>query len=118
MCTCSVKWLTLRLLCERDLLSRARRLTYMTAFIPSKHYRLFRARTLMHGIELFRLWAENLHPHLEVTSTVRLKIIGNEIIKTVGKSESCMFPKLPIVFKRTRTSSSILVVNRVIYMAE
>ena len=36
-------------------------------------------------------------------TTVRLKIIGNEIIKTVGKSQSCMVPKLPIIFKRTRT---------------
>ena len=33
---------------------------------------------------------------------VRLKIIGNDIIKTVGKSQSCMVSKLPIIFKRTR----------------
>ena len=36
--------------------------------------------------------------------TVRLKIIGNEIIKNVGKSESCMVSKLPIIFKRTRST--------------
>ena len=34
---------------------------------------------------------------------VRVKIIGNEIIKTVGKSWLCMVSKLPIIFKRTRT---------------
>ena len=34
--------------------------------------------------------------------TVRLKIIGNDIIKNVGKYESCMVSKLPIIFKRTR----------------
>ena len=33
---------------------------------------------------------------------MRLKIIGNEIIKPVCKSESCMVSKLPIIFKRTR----------------
>ena len=37
-----------------------------------------------------------------IYSTVRLKIIGNEIIKTVGRSESCMVSKLPIIWKRTR----------------
>ena len=39
------------------------------------------------------------------SSTVRLKIIGNEMIKNVGQSESCMVSKLPIIFKRTRTRS-------------
>ena len=34
---------------------------------------------------------------------MRLKIIGNEIIKNVGKYDSCMVYKLPITFKRTRT---------------
>ena len=29
------------------------------------------------------------------SATVRLKIIGNEIIKHVGKSQSCMVSKLP-----------------------
>ena len=38
-----------------------------------------------------------------VRNTVRLKIIGNEMIKNVGKSQSCMVSKLPIIFKRTRT---------------
>ena len=36
------------------------------------------------------------------SSTVRWKIIGNEMIKHVGKSESCMLSKLRIIFKRTR----------------
>ena len=36
-------------------------------------------------------------------NTVRLKIIDNEIIKNVGKHESCTVSKLPIIFKRTRT---------------
>eukprot|EP01048_Picozoa_sp_COSAG05_P001821 COSAG05_NODE_65_length_22456_cov_17.448540_8_plen_117_part_00 len=36
-------------------------------------------------------------------TTVRLKIISHEIIKNVGKYQSCMFSKLPIIFKRTRT---------------
>ena len=40
---------------------------------------------------------------LTSTTTVRLKIIGNEIIKNVGKSESCMVSKLPIISARTRT---------------
>ena len=31
--------------------------------------------------------------------------IGNEIIKTVGKSGSCMVSILPIIFKRTRSYS-------------
>ena len=39
-------------------------------------------------------------------ATVRLKIIGNEMIKTVGKSESRMVPKLPIIFQRSRTYRS------------
>ena len=34
--------------------------------------------------------------------TVRLKIIGNDIIKNVGNYQSCMVSKLPIIFKRTR----------------
>ena len=38
--------------------------------------------------------------------TVRLKVIGNEMIKNVGKYESCMVSKVPIIFKRTRTTSS------------
>ena len=33
--------------------------------------------------------------------TVRLRIIRNEIIKTICKSQSCMVSKLPIIFKRT-----------------
>ena len=33
------------------------------------------------------------------SSMVRLKVIGNEIIKTVGNPESCMVSKLPIIFK-------------------
>ena len=40
--------------------------------------------------------------HATYTHAVRLKIIGNEIIKTVGKYESRMVSKLPIIFKRTR----------------
>ncbi len=36
-------------------------------------------------------------------TTMRLKILGNELIKIVGKSESCMVYKLPIIFKRTHT---------------
>ena len=36
-------------------------------------------------------------------TTVRLKIIGNEMIKNVGKYESCMVSKLPLVFKPTRS---------------
>ena len=32
---------------------------------------------------------------------VRLKIIRNELIKNVGKFQSCMFSKLRIIFKRT-----------------
>ena len=36
--------------------------------------------------------------------TVRSKIIGNEMIKNVGKSQSCMVSKLPIIFKRTRSA--------------
>ena len=43
---------------------------------------------------------------LGLASTMRLKIIGNEIIKNVVKSQSCMVSKLPIIFKRTRSSSS------------
>ena len=35
--------------------------------------------------------------------TVRLKMIGDAIIKNVGKSVSCMVSKLPSIFKRTRT---------------
>ena len=36
-------------------------------------------------------------------TTVRLKIVvGDEIIKNVGKYESCVVSKLPIIFKRTR----------------
>ena len=38
-----------------------------------------------------------------MAGTVRLKIIGNEIIKTVGKYEPRMVSKLPIIFTRTRT---------------
>ena len=34
---------------------------------------------------------------------VRLKIIGNDITKNVGKSESCMVYQLRMIFKRTRT---------------
>ena len=33
---------------------------------------------------------------------MRLHIIGNVLIKSVGKYESCMVSKLPIIFKRTR----------------
>ena len=36
-------------------------------------------------------------------NTVRLKIIGNEIIKNASKYETCMVFKLPIIFKRTRS---------------
>ena len=32
----------------------------------------------------------------QVTVTVRLTIIGNDIIQNVGKSGSCMVSKLPI----------------------
>ena len=49
--------------------------------------------------------AGNLPPvTYQLLTTVRLKTIGNDIIKNVGKSESCMVSKLPIVFKRTCTS--------------
>ena len=30
-----------------------------------------------------------------------VRVMHNEIIKTVGKSKSCMVSKLPIIFKRT-----------------
>ena len=40
---------------------------------------------------------------LSRSSTVRLKIIGNEIIQNVGQYESCLATKLPIIFKRTRS---------------
>ena len=40
----------------------------------------------------------------QTQNTVRLKIIGNDIIKNVGKYQSCMVSKLPIIFKRTRTT--------------
>ena len=38
------------------------------------------------------------------STTVRVKIIGHEIIKHVGEYESCMVSKLPIIFKHTRSS--------------
>jgi len=45
-------------------------------------------------------------------TTVRLKIIGDEIItKNVGKSESCMVSKLPIIFKRTRRIATSVILN-------
>ena len=34
--------------------------------------------------------------------TVRLKIIGHEILKSVGKYQPCMVSKSPIIFKPTR----------------
>ena len=34
---------------------------------------------------------------------VRFHIIGNARIKNVGKSQSCLVSKLPIIWKRTRT---------------
>ena len=37
---------------------------------------------------------------------MRLKMIGDEIIKNVGKYESCMVSKLPIIFKRTHSRFS------------
>eukprot|EP01048_Picozoa_sp_COSAG05_P006675 COSAG05_NODE_444_length_9777_cov_20.852965_2_plen_87_part_00 len=46
------------------------------------------------------------------TCTVRLKIIGNEMIKTVGQSEPCMVSKVPIIFKRTRSYVSFVCVTR------
>ena len=36
-----------------------------------------------------------------IEPTVRLKIIGNDIIKNVGKYQSCMVSKLPIIWKQT-----------------
>ena len=50
--------------------------------------------------------------HIEsgATSTMRLNMIGNKLFKTVGKSQSCMVYKLPIIFKRTRSSSILIVV--------
>ena len=36
---------------------------------------------------------------------VRLKIIAHEMIKIVGKYQSCMVSKLPIIFKRTRSTT-------------
>ena len=41
-------------------------------------------------------------PYWWETGTMRLNIIGNELIKNVGQSESCMISKLRIIFKRTR----------------
>ena len=41
---------------------------------------------------------------LRYCHTVRLKIIGREMIKNIGKSQSCMVSTLPIIFKRTRSS--------------
>eukprot|EP01048_Picozoa_sp_COSAG05_P003575 COSAG05_NODE_168_length_15164_cov_8.323734_6_plen_129_part_00 len=38
--------------------------------------------------------------------TMRLKIIRNELIKTVGKIQSRMVSELRIIFKRTRMSSA------------
>ena len=46
-----------------------------------------------------RIYDELAHP----CRTMRLKIVGNEIIKNIGKSESCMVSKLPIISKRTTT---------------
>ena len=40
---------------------------------------------------------------------MRLKIIGHEMIKNVGKSESCMVSKVPIIFKRTRSLDTALI---------
>ena len=39
---------------------------------------------------------------------MRLKIIRNELIKKVGKCQSCMVSKLRIIFKRTRSRSTML----------
>ena len=41
-------------------------------------------------------------------TTVRLRILGNEMIKNVGKYESRTVSKLPLVFKRTRTTTTIV----------
>ena len=49
--------------------------------------------------------------HSQSYGTVRLKIIGNEIIKNVGEYQSCMVSKLPIIFKRTRKYRSVRTVN-------
>ena len=46
--------------------------------------------------------SNNLGARTARLCTMRLKIIGNEIIKNVGESESCMVSELPIIFKRTR----------------
>ena len=42
---------------------------------------------------------------INTLATVRLKIIGNEMIKNVGQSESCMVSKWPIIFKGNRSRS-------------
>ena len=43
----------------------------------------------------------------EYRDAVRLKIIGDEMIQNVGKYQSCMVSKVPILFKRTRMSIGI-----------
>ena len=42
-------------------------------------------------------------------TTVHLRILGNEMIKNVGKYELCMVSILPIIFKRTRMSRTTVV---------
>ena len=37
---------------------------------------------------------------------MRFHIIGNASIKNVGKYQSCMVSKLPIIWKRTRTTAA------------
>eukprot|EP01048_Picozoa_sp_COSAG05_P007272 COSAG05_NODE_508_length_9135_cov_30.269780_8_plen_59_part_00 len=39
---------------------------------------------------------------------VRLNIIRNELIKSVGKFQSCMFSKLRIIFKRIVGGSPVV----------
>ena len=44
-----------------------------------------------------------LHGSVQSQVRVRFHIIGNARIKNVGKSQSCLVSKLPIIWKRTRT---------------
>ena len=51
---------------------------------------------MLHG-QLLRTQGQLFHLQ---TITVRVKRIGNDMIKTVGKYQSCMVSKLRILFKR------------------
>ena len=46
---------------------------------------------------------------------VRLKIIRNELIKNVGKFQSCMFSKLRIIFKRIVVARSEICFRDIIF---